>query len=120
MHGMNKWVYSLVLGLGSFLLLLTLKRFIFTHTQLKVNRHFENNIWRHLLNIINDRIVEVLRFSVARTSESEDLETLLMIDDDEYYTDNCRRQSWVMDPIIEKAKDSYLVSLGEGRRRRFP
>ena len=31
------------------------------------------------------------------------------------------RQSWVMDPIIEKAKDSYLVFLGEGcRRRRFP
>ena len=24
----------------------------------------ENNIWRHLLNILNDRIVEVLRFSV--------------------------------------------------------
>ena len=43
-----------------------------------------------------------------------------MIDDDEYYTDSCRRQSWVMDPVIEKAKDSYLVSLGEGRRRRFP
>ena len=29
-----------------------------------LNCDIENNIWRHLLNILNDRIVEVLRFSV--------------------------------------------------------
>ena len=28
-----------------------------------LNCEIENNIWRHLLNILNDRIVEVLRFS---------------------------------------------------------
>ena len=30
-----------------------------------LNCDFENNIWHHLLNILNDRIVEVLRFSVT-------------------------------------------------------
>ena len=29
------------------------------------NCDIENNIWRHLLNILNNRIVEVLRFSVT-------------------------------------------------------
>ena len=31
-----------------------------------MNCDFENNKWRHLLNILNDRIVGVLRFSVTR------------------------------------------------------
>ena len=30
-----------------------------------IKSDIENNIWRHLLNILNDRIVEVLRFSVT-------------------------------------------------------
>ena len=30
-----------------------------------LNSDVENNKWRHLLNILNDRIVEVLRFSVT-------------------------------------------------------
>ena len=59
---------GLGLGLGLVLLLITLKNFNFTHIQPKVNRDFENNIWRHLLNIINDRIVEV-RFSVIEFFE---------------------------------------------------
>ena len=57
------------LGLGLVLLLITLKKFIFTHTQPKVNRDFENNVWRHLLDI-NDRIVNV-RFSVTRSSTKD-------------------------------------------------
>ena len=61
---------GLGLGLGLVLLLITLKKFIFTQTQPKVNRDFENNIWRHLLNIINDRIVEV-RFSVIEFFENK-------------------------------------------------
>ena len=32
--------------------------FCFNRTQLKINQDFENNIWRHLLNIINARIVD--------------------------------------------------------------
>ena len=31
-----------------------------------LNCDIENNKWRHLPNILNDRIVEVLRFSVTR------------------------------------------------------
>ena len=42
--------------------------FTFNRTQLKVNRYFENNIWRHLLNILNDIVVGVLRFSCTRCS----------------------------------------------------
>ena len=51
--------------LGLVLILITFKMFTFNLTQLKVNQDFENNIWRHLLNILNDIIVEVLRFSFS-------------------------------------------------------
>ena len=43
---------GLGLGLVLVLVLITLKRLIFNRTQLKLNQDFENNIWRHLLNII--------------------------------------------------------------------
>ena len=55
-----------MLGLGLVLLSIILERFIFNRTQLKVNQDFENNICRHLLNITNYLIVQVLRFSCTR------------------------------------------------------
>ena len=44
-----------------------------------LNCDFENNIWRHLLNILNDRIVEVLRFSVTLESRSKSTDRILFI-----------------------------------------
>ena len=35
---------------------------------LKINQDFENNICRHLLNTVNDLIVQVLRFSPNQKS----------------------------------------------------
>ena len=40
------------------------------------NCDFENNIWRHLLNIFKDRIVEVLGFSVTHFHQHNSLFSL--------------------------------------------
>ena len=54
------WISNFGSGLGLVLLLITLKMFTFNHTQLKVFQDFENSMWWHLLNILNNITVEVL------------------------------------------------------------
>ena len=88
--------------LGFVLLFIALKMFIFTRTQLKVNCDLENNIWRHLLNSINNtvdtRITRITRIHPIR------VDTLLY----EYYYVQLIHINGV-DTTVRYSRDTYNV-----------